>query len=73
VKLTDALWQDKDRMSGTPCFRGTRVPVRIVFEYLEAGRMDEFYAGFPNVSREQVSAVLQASKELIEESFDQAA
>jgi uncharacterized protein (DUF433 family) len=73
VELTDALWKDKDRMSGAPCFRGTRVPVSIVFEYLEADRMDEFYSGYPNVTREQVHAVLEASRQLIEASFMQAA
>ncbi len=49
-------------MSGAPCFRGTRVSVSIVFDFLEADRMDEFYKGYPNVTREQVQAVLEASK-----------
>jgi uncharacterized protein (DUF433 family) len=41
-------------------FKGTRVPVRALFENLEAGaRLDEFLEWFPGVSREQVEAVLQ--------------
>jgi len=69
INLEGALWQDNDRMSGVVCFRGTRVPVSIMFEYLEADRMDEFYTGYPNVTKEQVTAVLEASKEYVEGSF----
>jgi uncharacterized protein (DUF433 family) len=69
VKLNEALWQDEDRMSGAVCFRGTRVPVSIMFEHLEADRMEEFYSGYPNVTRGQVMAVLEASKEYVEGSL----
>jgi len=62
LTLEQALWQDDDRLSGAVCFRDTRVPVSIMFEHLEAGRMDEFYSGYPNVSHEQVLAVLEASR-----------
>jgi Protein of unknown function (DUF433) len=42
-------------MGGTPVFCGTRVPVRTLFDYLEAGdSIDEFLAGFPSVTRAQV-------------------
>jgi uncharacterized protein (DUF433 family) len=48
------VWQDGDRMSGTPCFTGTRVPVQSLFDYLEAGdSLDEFLDAFPDVWREQ--------------------
>lgn len=56
-------------MSGAVCFRGTRVPVEILFSYLEAGRLDEFYTGYPSVSREQVRAVLEDSRKLVEDSI----
>jgi uncharacterized protein (DUF433 family) len=50
---------DRAIMSGTPCFRGTRVPVKTLFEYLAAGDpLEEFLDGFPSVTREQVQAVL---------------
>ena len=55
-------------MGGTPVFRGTRVPLQALFDYLEAGNsIDEFLEGFPTVTREQVMAFLeQARDKLIE-------
>jgi uncharacterized protein (DUF433 family) len=48
-------------MSGTPVFRGTRVPMQTFIEYLQAGdSIDEFLEGFPSVSREQVIAFLRS-------------
>jgi uncharacterized protein (DUF433 family) len=53
-----------DVMGGTPVFTGTRVPVQTLLDYLEAGdSIDEFLAGFPSVSREQVIEFLQQAKE----------
>ena len=50
-------------LGGTPVFAGTRVPVRILMEYLEAGdRLDEFLEDFPSVSRDQAVAVLEKAK-----------
>ena len=44
-------------------FVGTRVPVRSLFDHLEAGdSIDDFLEGFPSVRREQVIAVLEASR-----------
>ncbi len=52
-------------MHGTPVFRGTRVPVETLFEYLEHGdSLDDFLEGFPSVSREMAIQVLEESKEL---------
>jgi uncharacterized protein (DUF433 family) len=48
------------KVGGAWLFRGTRVPVKALFENLEAGaRVDEFLEWFPGVAREQVEAVLQ--------------
>lgn len=48
------------RVSGTWLFKGTRVPVKALFENLEDGaRVDDFLDWFPGVTREQVEAVLQ--------------
>lgn len=48
------------RVSGAWVFRGTRVPVKALFENLEAGaRVDDFLAWFPGVTREQVLGVLE--------------
>jgi uncharacterized protein (DUF433 family) len=52
-----------DILGGTPVFRGTRVPVQTLIEYLEGGQtIDEFLAGFPTVTREQVIAFLEEAK-----------
>jgi uncharacterized protein (DUF433 family) len=56
-------------MGGTPVFRGTRVPVQTLIDYLEAGdSIDEFLAGFPTVTREQVIAFLEEAKDKLVES-----
>lgn len=53
-----------DVMGGSPVFAGTRVPVQTLLDYLEAGdSIDEFLAGFPSVSREQVIAFLEQAKD----------
>jgi uncharacterized protein (DUF433 family) len=55
---------DPDVMGGTPVFAGTRVPVQTLLDYLEAGdSIDEFLAGFPSVSREQVIEFLEQAKD----------
>ena len=52
------------KMSGTPVFTGTRVPIGHLFELLEGGEtVDEFLDQFPTVTREQVLGVLELSKE----------
>jgi uncharacterized protein (DUF433 family) len=51
-------------MGGTAVFRGTRVPVQTLLDYLEAGdSIDEFLEGFPSVSRTQVIAFLEEAKD----------
>ena len=53
---------DPDILSGTPVFRGTRVPVEALFNNLEAGvSIDEFLENFPTVSREQALEVIKFS------------
>jgi uncharacterized protein (DUF433 family) len=52
------------KMSGTPVFRGTRVPIQNFFDCLEDGEtVEQFLEQFPTVTREQVSGVLELSKE----------
>lgn len=52
-----------DILGGTPVFRGTRVPVQTLIEYLEGGQtIDDFIDGFPTVTREQVIAFLEEAK-----------
>ncbi len=53
-----------DVMGGTPVFAGSRVPVQTLLDYLEAGdSIDEFLAGFPSVTREQVIEFLEQAKD----------
>lgn len=53
-------------MHGVPVFRGTRVPVHTLFEYLEAGeRLEDFLDGFPTVSRELALQALEEAKSLL--------
>jgi len=52
--------QTPDRVSGSWVFKGTRVPVRALFENLEDGAtVDDFLEWFPGVTRSQVEAVLE--------------
>jgi uncharacterized protein (DUF433 family) len=47
-------------LGGTTVFRGTRVPVQALLDYLEAGeRLDDFLADFPTVTRDQAVAALK--------------
>ncbi len=58
-----AIVSSKDILGGTPVFAGTRVPVRTLIDYLEAGdSIDRFLSHFPTVRREQVIEVLEAAK-----------
>jgi uncharacterized protein (DUF433 family) len=53
-----------DAMSGTPVFKGTRVPFQTLIEYLEGGEtIDSFLEGFPTVTKEQVISFLEEAKE----------
>lgn len=62
-----AVIADPHILHGTPVFRGTRVPVKTLFDYLAAGEgVDAFLEGFPGVSREQIAAVLDAAGEVME-------
>lgn len=54
---------DPDRMGGAPVFAGTRIPVRLLFEFLEDGApLDEFLTSYPDVTREHAVAVLELGK-----------
>ena len=52
-----------DRLSGTPVFAGTRVPVQTLIDYLEGGdSLEAFLGDFPSVSREHTVAILELAK-----------
>ncbi len=55
--------RDSEVMSGALCFKGTRVPVQNLFDYLEGvSSLNDFLNDFPSVSREAAVAVLEAAK-----------
>jgi uncharacterized protein (DUF433 family) len=64
LSLKDVIWIDPDRMSGAPCFTGTRVPVQALVDHLEGGStLDLFLLGFPSVNRDQTVAFLELAKD----------
>lgn len=63
---TPLITTSPDRLGGTPVFAGTRVPVRTLIDYLEAGHpLDQFLEEFPSVSREHAVAVLELAKDAL--------
>ena len=53
-------------MSGMPVFKNTRVPIKNLIDYLEAGdNLDEFLEDFPSVSRKQAVQALELAKEIL--------
>ena len=63
AQRSSVISSDPDVLSGAPVFKGTRVLAQTLIEYLEAGdSIDDFLAGFPSVSREQVIAFLEETK-----------
>ena len=63
MTTNDVINIDPELMAGTPVFRGTRVPIHSLFEYMENGySLDEFLECFPTVRRDQVVSLLQLSE-----------
>lgn len=66
TQTSAVISSDPEILSGTPVFAGTRVPVRILIEYLTAGdSLDKFLDAFPSVEREQAIAVLELARDLL--------
>jgi uncharacterized protein (DUF433 family) len=64
--MVQAITRNPEVMHGTPVFRGTRVPVQTLFDYLEGGdSIEEFLKGFPTVSRELALQALEEAKQLL--------
>ena len=60
------IHSDPEILGGTPVFVGSRVPVRNLIDYLEAGdSLDVFLEAFPTVSREQAVAALELAREAL--------
>jgi uncharacterized protein (DUF433 family) len=65
-KVTHAITRDPETMHGVPVFRGTRVPVQTLFDYLEGDEtLEDFLQGFPTVSRSLALEALEEAKQLL--------
>jgi uncharacterized protein (DUF433 family) len=63
MNATDLITVDPDILGGTPVFKGTRVPVKSLFEYLERDyTLEKFLECFPSVTREMACKVLERSE-----------
>lgn len=59
MKTDELVTVDPEILGGAPVFKGTRVPVKTLFDYLENNHtLDEFHACFPSVLKEMVQRVL---------------
>ena len=57
--LFGLVWINRERVSGTPCFYGTRVPLKALFDSLAAGQtLEQFLEDFDGVSRDQAEAAI---------------
>lgn len=58
--------KNPDVLGGAPVFRGTRVPIKTLFDYLEGGEtLEDFLEGFPTVARESAIAALEQAMHLL--------
>ena len=66
MKLVDSIERDSREVSSGAVFSGTSVPIKLLFEFLQDDQtMDTFLDQFPTVSRDQVVAVLGASRDML--------
>jgi uncharacterized protein (DUF433 family) len=57
------IWINRERLSGAPCFAGTRVPIGNLFDYLESGyTLNQFLEDFDGVTPEQAKGVIEAAQ-----------
>jgi uncharacterized protein (DUF433 family) len=74
MNLDELVEVDAEKMGGAPCFLGTRVPIKTLFDYLETGdSLDGFLDDFPSVTRPQAQGVIEASRQLLLDKYEIAA
>lgn len=62
----DIIVRDPDILGGTPVFKGTRVPIEALWDYLKAGdTLEEFLDDFPTVKREQAVGLLDRAQKRV--------
>lgn len=73
TSLHTVVTTSRDVMSGTPVFRGTRVPIKNLLDFLAAGdSLGEFLEQFPTVTRDQAVALVEIAEELVLARADEA-
>jgi len=66
MKTDDLITIDPDILGGTPVFKGTRVPIKTLFEYLENNySLEQFLECFPSVTRDSARQVLECSEQAL--------
>ncbi len=66
MTASDLITVDPDILGGTPVFKGTRVPVKTLFDYLESNyTLDEFLECFPSVTRDMACRLLERSESAV--------
>ena len=66
MNVDDLITIDPEILGGVPVFRGTRVPIRSLFEYLENDySLEEFLECFPSVTRDSARRVLECSEQAL--------
>ena len=66
MKAIEVITVDKDILGGVPVFKGTRVPIKNLFDYLEAGdSLNDFLSDFDYIPKEYCLTVLKVSEQLL--------
>ena len=66
MKVKDIIIVDKNTLSGTSVFKGTRVPIKNLFDYLETGEtIESFLKDFPSIKKENVIQLLEHAEKLV--------
>lgn len=66
TKVESVVQIDAEILGGTPVFRGTRVPIKNLLDYLAAGdTLDQFLDDFPTVGRDQAVAAIELARDLL--------
>ena len=74
MKANKFIGSSKKILGGTPVFRGTRVPVKTLIDYLEGGKtLDEFLDDFPSVKKYQATGLLEKLKSTLLDEYESAA
>ena len=65
-KSSNIISRNKEVLGGTAVFKGTRVPIKALWDYLKAGdTVEEFLEDFPSVKREQAIALIERAQKRV--------